>query len=82
MPVPVMEPEEMLSWFRMIVRQYNIIFGSSIRFSFRSRYEPPYDEDYLDSDFDPNHLTPGQKACNEVVELLRNTDLYKGLSKG
>ena len=82
MPVPVMEPEEMLSWFRMIVRQYNIIFGSSLRFSFRSRYEPPYDEDYLDSDFDPNHLTPGQKACNEVVELLRNTDLYKGLSKG
>ena len=82
MPVPVMEPEEMLSWFRMIVRQYNIIFGSSIRFSFRSRYEPPYDEDYLDSDFDPNHLTPGQKACNEVVELLRNTDLYKGLSVG
>ena len=82
MPVPVMEPEEMLRWFRMIVRQYNIIFGSSIRFSFRSRYEPPYDEDYLDSDFDPNHLTPGQKACNEVVELLRNTDLYKGLSKG
>ena len=80
MPVPVMEPEEMLSWFRMIVRQYNIIFGSSLRFSFRSRYEPPYDEDYLDSDFDPNHLTPGQKACNEVVELLRNTDLYKGLS--
>ena len=80
MPVPVMEPEEMLSWFRMIVRQYNIILGSSIRFSFRSRYEPPYDEDYLDSDFDPNHLTPGQKACNEVVELLRNTDLYKGLS--
>ena len=82
MPVPVMEPEEMLSWFRMIVRQYNIILGSSIRFSFRSRYEPPYDEDYLDSDFDPNHLTPGQKACNEVVELLRNTDLYKGLSVG
>lgn len=82
MPVPVMEPEEMLSWFRMIVRQYNIIFGSSLRFSFRSRYEPPYDEDYLDSDFDPNHLTPGQKACNEVVELLRNTDLYKGLSVG
>ena len=82
MPVPVMEPEEMLSWFRMIVRQYNIIFGSSIRFSFRSRYEPPYDEDYLEPDFDPNHQTPGQKACNEVVELLRNTDLYKGLSKG
>ena len=81
MPVPVMEPEEMLSWFRMIVRQYNIILGSSLRFSFRSRYEPPYDEDYLDSDFDPNHLTPGQKACNEVVELLRNTDLYKGLSE-
>ena len=81
MPVPVMEPEEMLSWFRMIVRQYNIIFGSSIRFSFRSRYEPPYDEDYLEPDFDPNHLTPGQKACNEVVELLRNTDLYKGLSE-
>lgn len=80
MPVPVMEPEEMLSWFRMIVRQYNIILGSSIRFSFRSRYEPPYDEDYLEPDFDPNHLTPGQKACNEVVELLRNTDLYKGLS--
>ncbi len=81
MPVPVMEPEEMLSWFRMIVRQYNIIFGSSLRFSFRSRYEPPYDEDYLEPDFDPNHLTPGQKACNEVVELLRNTDLYKGLSE-
>ena len=81
MPVPVMEPEEMLSWFRMIVRQYNIILGSSLRFSFRSRYEPPYDEDYLDSDFDPNHLTPGQKACNEVVELLRNTDLSKGLSE-
>ena len=81
MPVPVMEPEEMLSWFRMIVRQYNIIFGSSIRFSFRSRYEPPYDEDYLDDDFDPNHLTPGQKACNDVAELLRNTDLYKGLSE-
>lgn len=81
MPVPVMEPEEMLSWFRMIVRQYNIILGSSIRFSFRSRYEPPYDEDYLEPDFDPNHLTPGQKACNEVVELLRNTDLYKGLSE-
>ena len=81
MPVPVMEPEEMLSWFRMIVRQYNIILGSSVRFSFRSRYEPPYDEDYLEPDFDPNHLTPGQKACNEVVELLRNTDLYKGLSE-
>ena len=32
-----------------------------------------------EEDFDPDHLTPGQKACNEVVELLRNTDLYKGL---
>ena len=81
MPVPVMEPEKMLSWYRRIIRQYNLILGSSIRFNFRSRYEPPYDEDYLDDDFDPDHLTPGQKACNEVVELLRNTDLYKGLSK-
>jgi len=81
MPVPVMELERMLSWYRKIIRQYNIILGSDIRFSFRSRYEPPYDEDYLDDDFDPNHLTPGQKACNDVAELLRNTDLYKGLSE-
>lgn len=81
MPVPVMEPEKMLIWYRKIVRQYNLIFGSRIRFNFRSRYEPPYDEDYLDTDFDPEHLTPGQRACNEVVELLRNTDLYKGLSE-
>lgn len=79
MPVPVMEPEKMLSWYRKIIRQYNLILGSDIRFNFRSRYEPPYDEDYLEEDFDPDHLTPGQKACNEVVELLRNTDLYKGL---
>ena len=79
MPVPVMEPEKMLSWYRKIIRQYNLIFGHSIRFNFRSRYEPPYDEDYLEEDFDPDHLTPGQKVCNEVVELLRNTDLYKGL---
>ncbi len=57
------------------------MFGCNIRFNFRSRYEPPYDEDYFDDDFDPNNLTPGQKACNEVVELLRNTDLYKGLSE-
>ena len=81
MPVPVMEPERMLVWYRKIIRQYNLILGSSIRFSFRSRYEPPYDKDYLDDDFDPDHLTPGQKACNEVVALLRNTDLYKGLSE-
>ena len=81
MPVPVMEPEKMLIWYRKIIRQYNIILGSDIRFNFRSRYEPPYDEDYLDTDFDPEHLTPGQRACNEVVELLRNTDLYKGLSE-
>ena len=81
MPVPVMEPERMLSWYRRIIRQYNLILGRSIRFSFRSRYEPPYDEDYLEDDFDPDHLTPGQKTCNEVVELLRNTDLYKGLSE-
>ena len=81
MPVPVMEPEKMLSWYRKIIRQYNLILGRSIRFNFRSRYEPPYDERYLDDDFDPNHLTPGQKACNEVVELLRNADLYYGLTK-
>lgn len=81
MPVPVMEPEKMLSWYRKIIRQYNLLFGCNIRFNFRSRYEPPYDEDYFDDDFDPNNLTPGQKACNEVVELLRNTDLYKGLSE-
>ncbi len=81
MPVPVMEPEKMLSWYRKIVRQYNIIFGSDIRFNFRSRYEPPYDKKYFEDDIDPDNLTPGQKACNEVVELLRNTDLYKGLYK-
>ena len=79
MPVPVMEPEKMLSWYRKLIRQYNIILGSSIRFSFRSRYEPPYDNNYLPDDFDPDNLTPGQKACNEVVKLLRNTDLYRGL---
>lgn len=79
MPVPVMEPEKMLNWYRIIIRQYNLILGSSIRFSFRSRYEPPYDNNYLPDDFDPDSLTPGQKACNEVVNLLRNTDLYKGL---
>jgi hypothetical protein len=45
MPVPVMEPEKMLKWYRKIIRQYNIILGSSIRFNFRSRYEPPYDQD-------------------------------------
>ena len=80
MPVPVMESEKMLKWFRRIIRQYNLILGEDIRFKFRSRYEPPYEEDYLEDDFDPNHLTPAQKACNEVVELLRNTDLYRGLS--
>lgn len=80
MPVPVMEPERMLGWYRRIIRQYNLILGRDIRFSFRSLYEPPYDEDYLDDDFDPDHLTPGQRACNDVAELLRNTDLYKGLS--
>lgn len=79
MPVPVMEPEKMLSWYRKLIRQYNIILGSSIRFSFRSRYEPPYDNNYLPDDFDPDNLTSGQKACNEVVKLLRNTDLYRGL---
>lgn len=81
MPVPVMEPENMLKWYRRIIRQYNLILGFDIRFNFRSRYEPPYEEDYLDPDFDPDHLTPAQKACNEVVELLHNADLYRGLSE-
>ena len=81
MPVPVMEPEKMLVWYRKIVRQYNLIFGRRVRFNFRSRYEPPYNNAYLDPDFDPDNLTHGQKACNEVVELLRNTDLYKGLAE-
>ena len=79
MPVPVMEPQKMLSWYKKLVRQYNLIFGKEHRFHFKSLYEPPYDEDYLDDDFDPEHLTPEQKACNEVVKLLNETDLYKGL---
>ena len=79
MPVPVMEPEMMLSWYKKLVRQYNLIFGKEHRFHFKSLYEPPYDKDYLDDDFDPEHLTPGQQTCNEIVKLLNETDLYKGL---
>ena len=79
MPVPVMEPERMLSWYKKLVRQYNLIFGKEHRFHFKSLYEPPYNKDILDDDFDPKHLTSGQRACNEIVKLLNETDLYKGL---
>lgn len=79
MPVPVMDPQEMLGWYKKLVRQYNLIFGKEHRFYFKSLYEPPYDKDYLGNDFDPDHLTPGQQACNDVVKLLNETDLYQGL---
>ena len=79
MPVPVMEPKEMFRWFKTLVRQYNLIFGKEHRFYFKSRYESPYDYDYLPDDFDPEHLTPEQKACNELVKMLNETDLYDGL---
>ena len=75
MPVPIMEPEKMVSWFFRIVRQYNLVFGEDLRFHFKSLYEPPYDEDYA-GDFDPNHLTSEQQICNEIADLLRHTDLY------
>ena len=55
--------------------QYNIIFGEDLTFHFRSLYEPPYKEDYLDDDFDPENLTPEQKICNEIADLLRHTNL-------
>lgn len=75
MPVPIMDPTEMLGWYRKIVRQYNIIFGEDMTFHFRSLYEPPYKEDYLDDDFDPENLTSEQKICNEIADLLRHTNL-------
>ena len=75
MPVPIMDPKEMLGWYRRIVRQYNIIFGEDLTFHFRSLYEPPYKEDFLDEDFDPENLTPEQKICNEIADLLRHTNL-------
>jgi hypothetical protein len=78
MPVPIMEPENMLPWFSKIVRQYNLCFGKDLRFHFKSLYEPPYDEYFVD-DFDPNHLTPEQQTCNEIADLLRHTDLYSTL---
>lgn len=80
MPVPVMEPELMLRWFKTIVRQYNLILGKEHRFYFKSLYEPPYHDDaLLDDDFDPDHLTAGQQACNTIAKLLTETDLYSGL---
>ena len=81
MPVPIMEPKEMVSWFFRLVRQYNLCFGKDLRFHFKSLYEPPYDEDYA-GEFDPNHLTPEQQICNEIAELLRHTDLYPTLMIG
>lgn len=80
MPVPVMEPEKMLGWYKRLVRQYNLIFGKEHRFYFKSAYEPPYDMGSRDDDFAPEHLTPGQQACNDIVKLLNETDLYIGLS--
>ena len=75
MPVPIMDPKEMLGWYRKIIRQYNIIFGDDLTFHFRSLYESPFAEHFTDEDFDPEHLTPEQKICNELAELLRNTNL-------
>lgn len=74
MPVPIMEPEKMLKWFRPLVRQYNLSFGEDLTFHFKSLYEPPYDENYL-GEFDPQNLTPEQQACNKIAKLLRHTDL-------
>lgn len=82
MPVPVMEPEQMLSWYKKIIRQYNLIFGKDHRFYFKSIYESPYDEDLLDDDFDPGHLTEEQQTCNRIARLLNETDLYAGLNHG
>ena len=82
MPVPIMEPQKMLDWYRRIVRQYNIIFGEDLTFHFRSLYEPPYKEDYLDEDFDPENLTPEQKICNEIADLLRHTNLNSTRKNG
>ena len=83
MPVPVMEPEKMLGWYKGLVRQYQLIFGREKEFYFKSFYEPPYGDaliaDNRELGFDPEHLTPAQQACNDVVKLLNETDLKEGL---
>ena len=83
MPVPVMEPEKMLGWYKRLVRQYQLIFGREKEFYFKSLYEPPYPDDFINDireyGFDPEHLTPAQQACNDIVKLLNETDLKEGL---
>ena len=83
MPVPVMEPEKMLGWYKKLIRQYHLIFGKEKKFCFKSFYEPPYGDGFIDDareyGFDPEHLTPAQQACNDVVKLLNETDFCKGL---
>ena len=83
MPVPVMEPEKMLGWYKKLIRQYQLIFGREKEFYFKSFYEPPYGDGFIadirELGFDPEHLTPAQQACNDIVKLLNETDLKKGL---
>ena len=83
MPVPVMEPEKMLGWYKKLIRQYHLIFGKEKKFCFKSFYEPPYGDGFIDDareyGFDPENLTPAQQACNDVVKLLNETDFCKGL---
>jgi hypothetical protein len=83
MPVPVMEPEKMLGWYKRLIRQYQLIFGREKEFYFKSFYEPPYGDgliaDIRELGFDPEHLTPAQQACNDIVKLLNETDLKEGL---
>ena len=83
MPVPVMEPEKMLGWYKKLIRQYQLIFGREKEFYFKSFYEPPYGDgliaDIRELGFDPEHLTPAQQACNDIVKLLNETDLKEGL---
>jgi hypothetical protein len=66
-----------------LIRQYQLIFGREKEFYFKSFYEPPYGDGFIadirELGFDPEHLTPAEQACNDIVKLLNETDLKKGL---
>ena len=47
------------------------------------RMLPPYGDGFIadirELGFDPEHLTPAEQACNDIVKLLNETDLKEGL---
>ena len=70
MHVPLTDTDEMKKWFEYIILQYHIIFGDELNFKFVSAYDIEATHGMYEDMFNPDHLTPEQQKCNEMVELL------------